>query len=118
VRTLLLNAQDVGAARAEAARVCIASGVTGSRTDSLSVVVSELLGNALLHGVRPIHYDIRADGTDLLVEVDDDSDTPPGRRTQAEQLAESGRGLLLVDKLARRWGILATPTGKRVWARV
>jgi hypothetical protein len=28
---------------------------------------------------------------------------------------EHGRGLLLVDRLANRWGVDSQPPGKRVW---
>ncbi|MCX4452219.1 ATP-binding protein [Streptomyces sp. NBC_01728] len=86
-------------------------------------VVAELASNAVLHG--------RVQGRDFLLALTLDnaagtlriavSDTrgecrpaiPPERAADAE----SGRGLLLVDALADRWGTEPRPpSGKTVWA--
>jgi hypothetical protein len=55
-----------------------------------------------------------ASGGRLRVEVEDESDQWPKRRTPGEQ-ASSGRGLLLVEALADDWGVEPRGSGKRLW---
>ncbi|MBD0842403.1 ATP-binding protein [Streptomyces sp. TRM68416] len=93
-------------------------------SDTVTLVVAELAANAFLHGRVPgrdfelrLRYD-RVVGT-VRVEV---SDTHPGRPELPDPLpeaayAEDGRGLLLVQAVAARWGVAArTGPGKTVWA--
>jgi hypothetical protein len=60
----------------------------------------------------------------LLCEGQDDdhrlpvlSHSPPGRDAEG-YLAESGRGIFLVSRLARQWGVSRIPTGKVVWFEI
>ncbi|MFI2783088.1 ATP-binding protein [Streptomyces sp. ALB3] len=89
--------------------------------DAVTIVVAELAANAVLHG--------RAPGRDfaLLLRREDDrgvirvevSDTHPARPARVEPAsdAEHGRGLVLVDALAARWGVHdRLGPGKTVWA--
>lgn len=56
-------------------------------------------------------------GDAVRVEVTDDAAHPPVlRRVNWDE--ESGRGLLLVDTLASRWGTEPVGAGKRVWFEV
>jgi phosphoserine phosphatase RsbU/P len=50
----------------------------------------------------------------IRVEVDDDCPTPPVLKHPAP-LAPSGRGIVLVDSLADRWGTEVRDGGKTVW---
>jgi hypothetical protein len=52
----------------------------------------------------------------LSCEVSDGSSTVPHLR-RADRYDEGGRGLLLVARLADRWGSRATRTGKTIWAQ-
>lgn len=71
--------------------------------DIASLLVSELVTNALLHAYGEIHvYAARLDSR-LRVEVHDASDALP-RPRQASNDAMSGRGLELVEMLADAWG--------------
>lgn len=95
-----------------------------------ALVIAELASNAVTHGHvagRAFEVRLTLTRTVLHIEVTDtrtDSLPPagPGALVPAdlgrEPGAESGRGLLLVDALADRWGVEArTPApGKRVWA--
>lgn len=89
--------------------------------DAVAVVVAEFAANAVLHG--------RVPGRDfaLLLTYDDDrrvvrvevSDTHPARpaRVAREGDDNHGRGLVLVDALATRWGVRdRVGPGKTVWA--
>ena len=53
----------------------------------------------------------------LLIETSDDNPSPPvvGRSTPT---SEGGRGMLLVDALARRWGVRPAGDRKVVWFEV
>ncbi|MGW0779796.1 ATP-binding protein [Streptomyces sp. NPDC002913] len=89
--------------------------------DAVAIVVAELAANAVLHG--------RVPGRDfaLLLTYDDDrrvvrievSDTHPARPARVARAADDdhGRGLVLVDALATRWGVRdRVGPGKTVWA--
>ncbi|MFG2935046.1 ATP-binding protein [Streptomyces sp. NPDC048282] len=93
-------------------------------SESAALVVAELAANAVTHGRvrgRCFRLSLAVDAPDTLrVEVADPrGDRPPRPRTAAvaDLTAESGRGLLLVDALATRWGSVPyPPSGKTVWA--
>ncbi|MFR9674686.1 ATP-binding protein [Streptomyces sp. TR06-5] len=88
-------------------------------------VVAELAVNAVQHGRVP-GRDFRlrlvlADGHRLRIEVTDTrcDRLPPGPRQPADDLAETGRGLVIVRALADRWGAEIGPVPcKTVWAEV
>ncbi|WP_079159723.1 ATP-binding protein [Streptomyces griseus] len=89
--------------------------------DAVTIVVAELAANAVLHGQVPgrdfallLTYD-DARGV-VRVEV---SDTHPARPVLGVPAADvdHGRGLVLVDALAVRWGVRdRVGPGKTVWA--
>ncbi|MFD8969987.1 ATP-binding protein [Streptomyces sp. NPDC059568] len=92
--------------------------------ETAELVVAELASNAALHGSAP-GRDFRLTLTlttadTLRIEV---TDTRPGHvptvRTGAPPDTERGRGLLLIDALADRWGITPGPGAcKTVWAEL
>ncbi|MFH8294857.1 SpoIIE family protein phosphatase [Streptomyces sp. NPDC018059] len=82
-------------------------------TDSVELLVSEVVTNAVRYASRPIT--LRLLRTDVLrCEVGDDVPQLP-RLRQARATDEGGRGLYLVNKMARRWGATRLSTGKVVW---
>jgi anti-sigma regulatory factor (Ser/Thr protein kinase) len=101
--------------------------------DTIELVVSELVTNAVKastdqdqrpyytdeRGLACIHLRLSADRHAALVEVRDENFKLPAPN-QAGLDDESGRGLLLVEALAERWGwdLAATGRGKIVWALV
>jgi serine phosphatase RsbU (regulator of sigma subunit)/anti-sigma regulatory factor (Ser/Thr protein kinase) len=93
----------------------------GDLADTVELLTSELVTNALVHTDRDALLTARlyqeggpAGLARLRVEVDDESDLWPKRRTPGEQ-ASSGRGLMLVEALADAWGVDPRGTGKRMW---
>ncbi|GAA2470943.1 ATP-binding protein [Streptomyces thermolineatus] len=103
--------------------------------DAAVLVVSELATNAVRHGSRDgqpleLRLLLLPDPAVLRVEVSDTrggtapAPVPPRpvpvhAADSADDGAESGRGLLLVDALATRWGWVPGPgTGKTVWAEL
>lgn len=82
-------------------------------TDAVELLVSEVITNAVRYAERPIS--LRLLRTDVLrCEVGDDVPQLP-RLRQARPSDEGGRGLYLVNRLARRWGATRLSTGKVVW---
>lgn len=100
------------------ARKALADWSLDACADDVILCVSELATNALLHGVPPgrgyrLHLYLERPAGPLRVEVHDSGDgTPSVRRGPAD---ESGRGLLLVEALADRWGVGERNPGKIVW---
>jgi anti-sigma regulatory factor (Ser/Thr protein kinase) len=87
----------------------------GDLADTALLLVSELVGNAARHvgGAVRVRAGLRA-GV-LLVEVSDEQQDAPVLAGVPDDLQEGGRGLLLVERLADRWGSDPLPSGKRVW---
>ncbi|WP_369383501.1 SpoIIE family protein phosphatase [Streptomyces sp. cg36] len=82
-------------------------------TDSVELLVSEVVTNAVRYAERPVT--LRLLKTDVLrCEVGDDSPQLP-RQRRARDTDEGGRGLFLVNRLARRWGATRLSGGKVVW---
>ncbi|MEU0629730.1 ATP-binding protein [Streptomyces sp. NPDC005989] len=91
------------------------------RIDDVLLCVSELVTNALLHGVPPgrgfrLRLQLEPVGGTLRVEVHDSGDGEV-RITDswADSEEEGGRGLRLVAALADKWGVGERDPGKVVW---
>ncbi|MEW9516625.1 SpoIIE family protein phosphatase [Streptomyces tubercidicus] len=106
------KAQTAGQARRLARRALARWGLE-ELTDQLELLVSEVVTNAVRYAERPIT--LRLLRTDVLrCEVGDDVPQLP-RLRQARPSDEGGRGLYLVNRMARRWGATRLSMGKVVW---
>ncbi|MBL1117332.1 SpoIIE family protein phosphatase [Streptomyces sp. 110] len=106
------KAQTAGQAR-RLARRALARWDLEDLTDAVELLVSEVVTNAVRYAERPIT--LRLLRTDVLrCEVGDDVPQLP-RLRQARPSDEGGRGLYLVNRMARRWGATRLSTGKVVW---
>ncbi|MFI1830724.1 ATP-binding protein [Streptomyces sp. NPDC020412] len=76
------------------------------------LVVSELVTNAMKHGEGTVRLRVEHRTCQLHIAVTDNSPTRPVLR-QAGDDEEGGRGLLLVDAFAEKWG--TTSDGRTVW---
>lgn len=93
---------------------------------AVALVVGELAANAVQHGRVPgrdfgLRLTLDAAARLVRVEVADAASAkrPPLSPPSSFPDGESGRGLLLVDVLAVRWGTAPRqPVGKTVWAEV
>jgi anti-sigma regulatory factor (Ser/Thr protein kinase) len=85
---------------------------------TISLLGSELVTNAVLHGRSEVTVVLEAAVEDavvmLRVEVRDDNSQLP-RFEQRDELALGGRGLVLVSELADRYGVDSDEWGKGVW---
>ena len=82
--------------------------------ESVEVVVSELVTNAITHGQSSPRIEVALTRHAVRVAVHDDSPTPPSHRTPDVD-RPGGRGLHLVDRIASRWGSEPSNGGKVVW---
>jgi anti-sigma regulatory factor (Ser/Thr protein kinase) len=85
--------------------------------DDVALVTSELVTNAVSVGAHEMHVTITVHRDRVRVEVYDDAAGMP-LAVVADRDAVSGRGLLIIATLARKWGVDDVPPGKQVWADV
>lgn len=91
-------------------------------SDPATLVTSEFVSNAVRHSRRDAEggsflLQLRRGAEAVWVEVHDaDPRLPSPRRTSA--LDDGGRGLQIVDVIARRWGARRTSSGKALWAEL
>ena len=87
--------------------------------DVVLMVVSELVSNAVDHARTPLTVAVSRGADGLTVSVGDRCDALPTLRAH-DPFAARGRGLQMVDALARHWD--CTPDvsgrGKTVWAEI
>ncbi|KQX58833.1 MULTISPECIES: SpoIIE family protein phosphatase [unclassified Streptomyces] len=104
--------RSVGRAR-ELARTQLKAWDLEALVDTVELLVSELVTNALRYGEGEIRLRLLRDRT-LVCEVWDAGLVQP-RRRRAKDTDEGGRGLQLVGLLSSSWGSRRTPRGKTVW---
>jgi|SRR5580658_7349281 anti-sigma regulatory factor (Ser/Thr protein kinase) len=112
------DAPAVGLAR-RATRDALAAWQLGHLEEDVVLLVSELVTNAVLHAADTgaIGLELTSAATSLHVQVQDGD--PTWRQTRSPASCdESGFGLILVDSLARRWGVRRIAGGKAVWAEL
>lgn len=85
--------------------------------DTVSLLVSELVTNALLHARTDCDIVLDLGDRRLRVEVHDGSTVGPSVQRYDDDAA-TGRGMLLIEALAAAWGARAKGDGKLVWFEV
>ncbi|MEJ3743938.1 ATP-binding protein [Actinomycetes bacterium KLBMP 9797] len=85
-------------------------------TDAACIVVTELVNNVVAHARTPMTVSATRRDGGLVVAVRDRSHVEPRWQGKVAPTSQGGRGLLLIDKVARRWGATPLPDGKVVWA--
>ncbi|CAB94643.1 SpoIIE family protein phosphatase [Streptomyces sp. SID7813] len=117
--TWRLPARDDAAARARALVSALLRQwrTRDSTRDSVLLLVSELVTNAVRFAGGPITVRLIRAGPGLLCEVGDTGNGRP-RLGRGGLLDDGGRGLHVVHRLTTRWGVRWTDTGKVVWAEV
>ncbi|MFE0446048.1 ATP-binding protein [Streptomyces fungicidicus] len=117
---------EVGRARRWARARLAGSGIDADEplAETLILLVSELVTNAVVHTGRPAVLRLSLPGAEagagevtVRLEVADRSGRAPVPRC-VDGEATGGRGLALVDGLADRWGWSAEGTGKRIWCEL
>jgi len=85
--------------------------------DPACIVATEMVNNVVAHARTDMIFLLAAHGDGLSVAVRDESATVPSfTGVPVAPTAYGGRGMLLIDSMATRWGSLALAAGKVVWA--
>ena len=92
----------------------LTAGDLGHLAYAATMLVSELVANAVLHTGTPIDVVVCPESGGVRVEVHDGSPQMPIRKHYST-LSGTGRGLLLVERMATEWGSDRTDGGKVVW---
>lgn len=102
----------------KAARLHVAemleAGPLADLADTASLLVSEVVTNAVLHAATDIVLSCTVDEGSVCIEVRDGSPMAPTLR-RYNATASTGRGLGMVELLADEWGVDADEHGKAVW---
>lgn len=101
-------------ARREVGEVC--ADLPRDVSETARLLTSELIANAIEHGTGDIVLSVTRAPNHVRVGVTDGHPDPP--RSRPAELDEArGRGILLVESLAARWGVEPAPDGpgKTVW---
>ena len=85
--------------------------------EDAGLVVSELVTNSVKAGASEIEVGLAIHHDHIRLAVADDAAGEPAVRSPSPH-ATGGRGLHIIEQLARRWGTVPTPSGKQVWAEL
>ncbi|RLP97526.1 sulfate transporter [Micromonospora sp. CV4] len=110
-------APTVGAARQ--ARELVTTGCrhwdVRTLADAASIAITEMVNNVVAHAHTSMTIRLAPQAGTLRVAVRDHSHLRPAFVGLAPPTRAGGRGLLLIDTVARRWGTSPVPDGKVVW---
>ena len=85
----------------------------------VSLLLTELVANAVLHGGdgtdRPVQVGLQRHDDRIRVEVIDGGTAFEPSPVPPHADSVGGWGLVLVDRIAERWGVSPTQAGKCVW---
>jgi anti-anti-sigma factor len=85
--------------------------------DVAALIATELVANAVQHAGTPMIFAVTRRPSYLHLACRDRSPVLP-RRDAGEEDEPAGRGLLIIESMAVRWGFSPTGDGKVVWATV
>jgi anti-sigma regulatory factor (Ser/Thr protein kinase) len=120
VRTLRPGFESPMAAR-NVTKVTLTEWSLGLLYEDAAVIVSELATNAVRHGLgndpaETLRLILIRYRSHFVCIVTDPIDEPPSLQ-EPDHVAESGRGLHIIDAISRAWGWTPLPGGgKAVWA--
>jgi anti-sigma regulatory factor (Ser/Thr protein kinase) len=81
------------------------------------LVVDELVTNVVLHARTAMHLDVAVVDEQVVVRVEDGSAALPVVRPH-DPAATHGRGLQIVARIAREWGVETRADCKTVWCEL
>jgi anti-sigma regulatory factor (Ser/Thr protein kinase) len=89
--------------------------------DTAELLVSEMVTNAVRHGRGAVRLRLGLSAGVVRCEVTDGAPAWPRQRPAApgsSSVSETGRGLLIMEAMAERWGVCSTGGGKTVWCEL
>lgn len=105
---------EVRTARRFVTEACHDANVSEAVCDTAVLLTSEVVTNAFTHGRSEARLSIDVICGVVHVEVGDDNTRHPFQESDDND-ALDGRGMRLVDVMARSWGVRDAPIGKVVW---
>lgn len=128
----LTAAQSAASASRRFLRLTLSKWQAALVEEDVLLVASELVTNAIaitgvvakkpmwgeLERLGLVHVRLVGLRDSVVIEVGDVSHEPPPVLKHADDDAEDGRGLFLVQQLAARWGSYRNAAGKTVWAEL
>jgi anti-sigma regulatory factor (Ser/Thr protein kinase) len=114
VITLPAELRSIRTARTFVGERCQEASLSDERRDDALLLTSELVTNAILHGRSEVCVEVEDRGPVLRISVFDENSRHP-QQVDEDPDALDGRGLALVDALARSWGVEDRRLGKAVW---
>jgi anti-sigma regulatory factor (Ser/Thr protein kinase) len=84
--------------------------------EAAELVITELVSNVVRHAGTDMEISLSASPGALRLAVRDGHPASPRSGAAGATLAESGRGLVVIQALAIEWGTTPTADGKVVWA--
>lgn len=113
--TLFLPAEAASVAKARAfVRALLRQWNAAGFEEPAVLLVSELVTNAVLHSATPSTVEVRLNTGILWIGIADGSAVIPAPKRYGVEAA-TGRGLQLVERIASRWGVSRSDSGKVVW---
>ncbi|MFC8826127.1 ATP-binding protein [Streptomyces sp. NPDC057137] len=88
--------------------------------DLAQICVSELVANVINHvgPGTPVTLAVSTDGANLRIELSDPDPRALPTLVAPMSEAESGRGLMILDAVADRWGVISRADSKVVWCEL
>ena len=109
------DAGEIGKAR-RLIRSSLASWGLDDQVSAIELAVSELVTNAMVHGVGHVEVQLTANGTNVRLEVlDQGHDVAIPAPRPVTRGEPGGWGLHLVEEVSDSWGAVTGPTETRVW---
>lgn len=93
-------------------------GLRDETADDALLLVSEVVANACMHAGGPSSLLLRRTTEGLRIEVTDASPVAPAVRHPSDPARPGGHGLVIVERLARKWGSEPVGGGKCVWVEL
>jgi len=92
------------------ARAALCAHHAAAADAAVELIASELVTDSVRHGSPPIDLTIECQVTEVVVTVTDAGSWRPPAQGEAPDLS-----WVLVDKVARSWGVEPTSTGRMLW---
>src|SRR3954470_12512593 len=116
---LMLAADPRAAQRARAFLAYeLADVLVDDALDTAKLLVSELVTNSLTHAASAVQVECVTSASAVTVRVSDADTGPLLSGSAGPELAEGGRGLVLVEKLSDAWGTEHSGGRKAIWFRL
>ena len=89
----------------------------GALVDNAELIVSELVGNVVLHVGGTVEVAVEVAADEVLLSVTDESPLSPHLRVFS-RTSSTGRGMRLVHSLSAEHGVRPHGEGKTIWVRL